>query len=324
MTTAPVRDRGKSAEKTVFDWRDPLLPRGSPGRGGAPRPRQRARLRAAEAHAAHQGCIPRGTHRPRAPARDGTARVPGRDDRGLWLRRRELCLLWARRARAGAGRQRLSLDALGAVVIGDAPDPRLRHRGAAPEIPAEARHWRARRLLRPDRARPRLGCRRHEEPRQEGRWRLRAERQQDVDQQFADRRRHGGVGEGRRGPGARLHPRARHEGPDDAEDRGQVLAARVPHRRDRDAGRVRAGSGPAAGRQGIARARSHASTTRATASPGARSARPSSAGRRRATTRSRAPPSASRSRPTSSSRRSSPTCRPRSRSASMPASGSGA
>ena len=88
------------------------------------------------------------------------------------------------------------------------------------------------------------------------------------------------------GRSPRLHPRARHEGPDDAEDRGQVLAARVGHRRDRDGGRVRAGRGTCCPASRACAARSPASTTRATASPGARSARPSSAGRRRATTRS--------------------------------------
>ena len=52
------------------------------------------------------------------------------------------------------------------------PDPRLRHRGAAAEVPAAARDRRDRRLLRPDRARPRLRPRRHADPRREGRRRL--------------------------------------------------------------------------------------------------------------------------------------------------------
>jgi glutaryl-CoA dehydrogenase len=46
-----------------------------------------------------------------------------------------------------------------------------------------------------------------------------------------------GMGEGRPGHHPRLHPRQGHEGAVGAEDRGQVLAARLGHRRDRD-GRV--------------------------------------------------------------------------------------
>ena len=53
--------------------------------------------------------------------------------------------------------------------------------------------------------------------------RLCAQRRQDVDHQFADRRRRGGVGEARRRH-PRLHRGARHERFLDAEDRGQALA----------------------------------------------------------------------------------------------------
>ena len=66
----------------------------------------------------------------------------------------------------------------------------------------------------------------------EGRRRLQAQRRQDVDHQLADRRRAGGLGEARRRH-PRLHGRARHEGFLDAEDRGQVLPARLGDRRDR-------------------------------------------------------------------------------------------
>ena len=45
--------------------------------------------------------------------------------------------------------------------LGHAPDPRLRQRGAAQEVPAEAGHRRVDRLLRPHRARFRLRPRRH-------------------------------------------------------------------------------------------------------------------------------------------------------------------
>ena len=53
--------------------------------------------------------------------------------------------------------------------------------------------------------------------------RLPAQRRQDVDHQFADRRRRRGLGEARRRD-PRLHRRARHQGLLDAEDRGQAVA----------------------------------------------------------------------------------------------------
>ena len=82
-----------------------------------------------------------------------------------------------------------------AVVAGDVSDLRLWRREPAQEIPAEARHRRVGRLLRPDRAGCRLRSRRHEDPRREGRRRLPADRHQDVDLQRADRRRLRGLGE---------------------------------------------------------------------------------------------------------------------------------
>ena len=65
----------------------------------------------------------------------------------------------------------------------------------------------------------------------------RAQRREDVDHQFADRRHRGGVGEARR-QDPRLHRRARHQGILHAEDRGQAVAARLDHRRDRARGRA--------------------------------------------------------------------------------------
>ena len=70
---------------------------------------------------------------------------------------------------------------------------------------------RDRRLLRPDRARPRLRSRLDGDARGEGAGRLQAHRHQDVDHQFAGRRRRGGVGEARRRD-PRLPGRARHQG----------------------------------------------------------------------------------------------------------------
>ena len=59
-------------------------------------------------------------------------------------------------------------------------------------------------------------------------------RQQDVDQQLADRRRVRGLGEGRRGRDPRLRARQGRQGPVDADDRGQGGPARLDHRRGRD------------------------------------------------------------------------------------------
>ena len=82
--------------------------------------------------------------------------------------------------------------------------------------------------------------------------RLCAHRREDVDHQFADRRHRGGVGEARRRD-PRLHRGARHEGLLDAEDRGQAVAARLDHRRDRAGERRGAGGEPAAEREGPGR-----------------------------------------------------------------------
>ena len=148
------------------------------------------------------------------------------------------------------------------------------------QVPAEARDRRMDRLLRPDRARRRLRSRRHEDPRREDGRRLPPDRRQDVDHQLADRRRLRGLGEvGRaRRHDPRLRPREGHEGPDRAEDRGQVVAARLDHRRDRDGRCRRARRRTCCRTSAGSRVRSAASTARATASPGARWARPRSAG----------------------------------------------
>ena len=68
------------------------------------------------------------------------------------------------------------------------PIHRVRQRGAAPEIPAEAGVGRMGRLLWPDRARSRFRPRRHDDAGNRGARRLAAQRRQDVDHQFADRR----------------------------------------------------------------------------------------------------------------------------------------
>ena len=126
----------------------------------------------------------------------------------------------------------------------------LRQRGAAAQVPAEARDRRMDRLLRPDRARPWLRSGQHGDARAQRRRRLQAVRREDVDLQFADRRRVRRLGEDRRRRDPRLHPRKGHEGTVGAEDRGQVQPAHVDHRRDRDGRGVRARGEPAAERRG--------------------------------------------------------------------------
>ena len=100
-------------------------------------------------------------------------------------------------ARGRAGRQRLPLGHERPVEPGHAPDPRLRQRRAAPKVPAAPGDRRAGRLLRPDRAGPRLRPRRHEATRArkvEGGYLPHG--RQDVDHQLAHRRRLRGLGQG--------------------------------------------------------------------------------------------------------------------------------
>ncbi len=177
-------------------------------------PRYRARLCAGQAAAAHHQGLSGREGRPRHLSRDGRTR-PDRHHaaRGIWLRQRQLRRLWPGGARDRAGRFRLPLDEFGAILAGDAPDLRLWRREPAQEIPAEARHRRVGRLLRPHRARRRLRSRRHEDPRREDFRRLPADRHQDVDFQRADRRRVRDLGEIGRAqqPDPRLHPGKGHE-----------------------------------------------------------------------------------------------------------------
>ena len=102
---------------------------------------------------------------------------------------------------------RLPLGVLGAVVAGDVSDLGFRLRGAEGEIPAEAAQRRMGRLLRPDRAGCRLRSRVDAHAGEARRWRLCAERVEDLDHQLADRRCAGGVGEGRCGRHPRVHSR---------------------------------------------------------------------------------------------------------------------
>ena len=111
--------------------------------------------------------------RPRDHVGDGRAR-PARADhpRGVRRRRGVLRRLRADRPRGRAGRFGLPLGDERAVEPGHAPDLRLRHRRAAQEVPAEARQRRVGRLLRADRARPRLRPGVDDHPGEAGRRRL--------------------------------------------------------------------------------------------------------------------------------------------------------
>ena len=108
-------------------------------RGGADGSRQRACLLPGEALSARARSQSARAFRSRDHERDGGARLSRLDDRGIWLRRGQLRLLRADRARGRAGRQRLSLGDERAVEPRHASDPPVRHRGAAAEISAEAR-----------------------------------------------------------------------------------------------------------------------------------------------------------------------------------------
>ena len=184
-----------------FEWDDPFLPRRPAHRRRADGPRHGARL------CAGASCC-RASSRPICEERFdreimnemGELGLLGVDPAGgIWRRRRRLCRLRPDRARGRARRFSGYRSAMSrAVLARHVSDLCLRLRGAAQEIPAEARDRRMGRLLRPDRARRRLRSRRHDDPRREDRRRLPAHRRQDVDHQFADRRRLRRLGEVRR------------------------------------------------------------------------------------------------------------------------------
>ncbi|EAP71496.1 Hypothetical Protein RRSL_01501 [Ralstonia solanacearum UW551] len=108
------------------------------------------------------------------------------------------------------------------------------------------------RLLRPDRAQPRLRPGLDGHAREEGGRRLLADRRQDVDHQLAHRRRLRGVGQAagreRRRPDPRLHPGEGLEGPVRPGHPRQGRPAHIDHRRDRARRRVRARREPDARR----------------------------------------------------------------------------
>ena len=229
----------------------------------------------------------------------GDARAARPDHSGRIRRRRpRLRRLWPDRARDRARRFRLSLGHVGAVVAGDVSDLRLRHRGAAAEISAEACHGRNRRLLRTDRARSRLrsGFDGRRAPRRCRR--LSAHRQQDVDLQCAGRRCRAWSGPSST---ARSAASSSSAAPRASRRRRSKASCRcAPPSPARSCSKTRSCRKRTFCRTSKGSpARSAASTMRATALPGARWAQPNSAGTARANTRSTASSSAARSRPIS-------------------------
>ena len=125
----------------------------------------------------------------------------------------ELRLLRPDRARGGARGFGLPLDDERAVLAGDGADQRVRQRGHEAEVPAQAGLGPVDRLLRPDRAEPRLRPGQHGHAREEGAGRLFAVGIEDVDQQFTDRRCLRDLGQGRRRADPRLRARQGRQGP---------------------------------------------------------------------------------------------------------------
>ena len=182
--------------KPTFQWDDPfLLEAQLSDEERLIRDSARGLCAGKAAAARHRG-VSRGEDRPGNLSRDGRARAARADaSRRLWLRRRLLCLLRARRARGRAGRFRLSLDDERAVVARHVSDLGLRRRKPAAKISAEARDRRMDRLFWADRAGRRLRSRQHDDARGEGRRRLPPLRRENVDLQCADRRRLRRLGE---------------------------------------------------------------------------------------------------------------------------------
>ena len=187
------------AELAAFDWEDPFLLEAqltSDERmlrdGARAFAQDKLQPRIIRAYA-------RGSHRSRDLPRDGRGRASRRHhSRGVRRARCELRDLRPRRPRDRARRLRLPFDDVRAELARDVSDLCLWLRGAAQDLPAEARDGTPHRLLRPDGAGCRLRPGGHEDPRGEGSLGLSAHRHQDVDLELADRRRVHRLGEIRR------------------------------------------------------------------------------------------------------------------------------
>ena len=194
---APERPPGM---KPTFNWQDPLLLFDQLTEDERMVRERRARLCAGQADAARPRCVSPRDDRSVDLPRDGRAR-PARGDAA----RRStaapglnyVCYgLIAREIERVDSGYRSMMSVQSSLVMFPIHD--IRQRGAAAEIPAEARDRRVDRLLRPDRAQPRLRSRLDGDARATRRRRLSSARRQDVDLEFADRRRVRRVGEGRR------------------------------------------------------------------------------------------------------------------------------
>ena len=119
-----------------------------------------------------------------------------------------------------------------AGLAGHVRDLAVRLRGAEAALAARHGGRRADRLLRADRARPRLRPGVDGHPGPPRRRRLGAARRQDVDHQRAGGRRGGDLGPDRRG-GARVRRADGHAGRHGPRDPAQAVAAGLLHRRDR-------------------------------------------------------------------------------------------
>ena len=169
-------------------------------RRGARHPRHRPRLRPRRGRARTSATGSRQATVPlRAGAGAGQARRARHAPRGLRLRRRLGDRLRPRLHGAGGGRQRHPQPRLGPGLAGDVRDLALGLGGAEAGVAAADGRRRGDRLLRPDRARRRLGPRLDADPRPPRRRRLDPARAEDVDHQRLGRRRRGRLGADRRG-----------------------------------------------------------------------------------------------------------------------------
>jgi superfamily II DNA/RNA helicase len=154
----------------------PAAPRRRADRRRAGHPRRRPGVLPGEAVPARAHGQPARDVRPRHHERDGGDGLPRRHAARLRLRGRGLRRLRPDLARGGEGGFGLPLRVLGAVVAGHVPDLGVRLGRPEREIPAQATHGRACRLLRPDRARRRVRSRVDAHARAQGGRRVPVER----------------------------------------------------------------------------------------------------------------------------------------------------
>ena len=226
-------------------WADGPLP----VRGAAGLPRPRPHLPRPRGGPAPHAVGPRRVRRPRDRAEDGRDRVlRTHHPRGVRRARRRLRHLRARHGGARAGRLGAARHRVGQQRAGRQVDPVLRHRGAEAGVAAPAGDGEQAGLLRPDRARHRLGRRQPHLARDAGRRRLGAQRAEAVHHQRHLGRRRAGLRPHQRRRPARRHRLPRPDGHPrlrGARDQGQARTARPGHRRAVPLRRARAGLGRA-------------------------------------------------------------------------------